>query len=148
MVGLVCGMAFGYVVAWAHLADPDVIRDMLLLREPDVFLLMGSAVVVASLGARLLRGAGARALLSGEPIEWDLVRPEFRHVAGSVLFGIGWGVAGTCPGPAAVMIGEGRLTGLFVVAGLLLGVVLQNALELRWKAVGRPFEEPHRAAGL
>ena len=47
---------------------------------------------------------------------------------GSLLFGAGWSIAGTCPGPVTAMIGEGRVGGLYVVAGLLGGVALQAAL--------------------
>jgi uncharacterized membrane protein YedE/YeeE len=101
---------------------------MLLLREFDVFLLMGSAVFVAAVGVRLLRAAKASALATGEIIEWKLERPERRHVAGSVIFGVGWGVAGTCPGPVAAMVGEGHVGGLFVAAGLVGGVMLQSAV--------------------
>jgi uncharacterized protein len=146
--GFAFGAAFAAVLAWAHLSDPDVIRDMLMLRELHVFLLMGSAIAVAAIGARVLRHLGVRAVLSGDAVGWDLVRPEARHIAGSVLFGIGWSVAGTCPGPAAVMIGEGRLAGLVVVSGLLAGVLLQGFRERRRSAANYPVPQPAHAAGL
>ena len=98
VLGLLFGAGIGFVFAWASLSDPAVIRDMLLLREADVFLLMGSAVVVAALGARLLRYLGVRTLTTREPMSWSVERPERRHVVGSVLFGAGWAIAGTCPG--------------------------------------------------
>jgi uncharacterized membrane protein YedE/YeeE len=148
-LGLAFGAACGVVVAWARLSDPEVIRDMLMLREPHVFLLMGSAVAVAAVGVRVLRAFGLRALLSGEAVGWNLVRPETRHIAGSVLFGIGWSVAGTCPGPVAVMIGEGHLAGLVVVSGLLAGVLLQRARERRSTAAAtHSLPEVAGAAGL
>ena len=46
----------------------------------------------------------------------------------SVLFGLGWSVAGTCPGPVAIMVGEGRFSGLLVVCGLVCGIALQDRL--------------------
>lgn len=124
--GLVAGIIFGFVLSWARVTDPTVIRDMLLLREPHVFLIMGSAVVVAALGIRLVRATGARAAITGDPIAWSVQRPERRHVLGSVIFGAGWSVAGTCPGPVTAMIGEGRLSGLIVAGGLLAGVALHQ----------------------
>ncbi len=129
LAGLLFGAAIGFVFAWARLSDPAVIRAMLLLREADVYLLMGSAIAVAFVGSRLLRRAGMRALFTGEPVGWSVERPAWRHVTGSLLFGAGWAIAGTCPGPVAVMIGEGRLGGLFVAAGLLAGVALQRAVK-------------------
>ena len=140
VVGLVGGAVFGFTLAWARLTDPRVIRDMLLLKEPHVFLIMASAVAVAAAGSRALKATGARALVTGEPIGWLVERPHPRHVMGSVLFAIGWSVAGTCPGPVAAMVGEGRLVGLPVAVGLLAGVLLQRAL------IGRATTETHAPA--
>lgn len=143
LVGLVFGAGIGFVFAWAWLTDPAVIRDMLLLREPDVFLLMGSAIAVAAGGTWLLRFFGVRALVSNEPVAWTAERPEPRHVVGSVLFGAGWAVAGTCPGPVAVMIGEGRLGGIVVAIGLGVGVLLQGVFKRR-----RLAPTNHEAPGM
>ena len=49
LIPLVVGIAAGFVVAWAQLSDPAAIRDMLMLRDPHVFLVMGSAVMVAAI---------------------------------------------------------------------------------------------------
>jgi uncharacterized membrane protein YedE/YeeE len=130
IVPLAVGIAAGFVVAWARLSDPAVIRDMLMLRDPHVFLVMGSAVIVAAIGLRLLRALRLRAVITGEPIAWSVERPQGKHIAGSLLFGVGWSVAGTCPGPVAAMMGQGGLGGLPVVAGLLAGVALQH----KWRS--------------
>ena len=127
LAGLIIGIGAGFVMSWARLSDPAVIRDMLLLRNPHVFLVMGSAVTVAAVGVRLVRAVVVRALVTGEPIGWTVERPGPRHVGGSLLFGAGWSVAGTCPGPVAAMIGEGRLGGLAIAAGLIVGVTMQRA---------------------
>jgi uncharacterized protein len=145
LAGILFGVGFGFILAWARLTDPRVIRDMLLLREANVFLIMGSAVAVAAIGVRILRAFSARSLLTGEPISWSLERPQQRHVIGSMLFGAGWSVAGTCPGPAAAMIGEGRLVGLVVTAGLTAGVVLHGVLERRRMSTPIPRELPGMA---
>ena len=128
-IGLLGGVLFGFTLAWAQLTDPRVIRDMLLLNEAHVFLIMGSAVVIAAVGVRLLKMLGTRTIVTREPIGWTVERPRVRHVAGSMLFAVGWTVAGTCPGPVAAMIGQGQWIGLPVAAGLLAGVTLQRALK-------------------
>ncbi len=148
LIGLLFGAAFGFILGWAHLASPAVIRNMLLLREPDVFLLMGSAIVVAAVGVRLLRRSGMRALATGEAISWTREKPEFRHVAGSAVFGAGWGIACTCPAPLAVMLGEGRLGGVLVAGGILGGVALQGAIAGRRAKGGCASEPQSEAAGL
>lgn len=54
LIGLLFGTLFGFVIAWADITNPAVIHDMLRLREVDVFLIMGCAIVVAAVGARAL----------------------------------------------------------------------------------------------
>ena len=131
LVALATGIGFGFVLAWARLSDPAVIRRMLLLREPDVFLLMGSAIVVAAVGVRVVRRWPGRAAISGERIQWTPIKVDRRHIAGSLLFGAGWSVAGTCPGPIAAMVGQGRFAGLIVAAGLMAGIWLKQFVDLR-----------------
>ncbi len=121
------GVGFGFVLGWARLTDPDVIHAMLRLREPDVFLLMGAAIVTGAIGVRLLRRAGVRTVTGGEPVSWKTLPANRDHVLGSALFGLGWSVACTCPGPVAAMTGRGQWSGLFVALGLFAGIALRDA---------------------
>jgi len=125
------GIAFGLLLVWCGMTEYDAIQDMLLLRKPDLFLTMGSAIATAAVGVRILRRRGARAVIAGEPIAWSTALPTRKTIAGSVLFGLGWGVAGTCPGPAAAQLGRGQLVALFTVGGLLAGVLLHGVRERR-----------------
>jgi uncharacterized membrane protein YedE/YeeE len=108
------------------MTDPRTFHAMLSFDSPRIYLLMGSAVAVAFVGGRLLRGR--RALLTGEPINWAGARPTRGHIFGSVLFGIGWGISEACPGPTAAALGAGRVLALAVAAGVLVGVRLQPSL--------------------
>jgi uncharacterized membrane protein YedE/YeeE len=108
------------------MTDPNTFHRMLALDSPRMYLLMGAAVAVAFVGARLLQGR--RALLTGEPIRWNTARPARSHIVGSVLFGIGWGISQACPGPTAAQLGAGRVLALAVAAGVLGGVMFQPRL--------------------
>ncbi len=141
------GVAFGFLIAWGHLTDPQVIRSMLLLREADVFLLMGSAMAVGATGAHLLRAFGARSLVGREPITWTRTRPGRNHVIGSIIFGLGWSIACTCPGPIAAQLGAGQLAALFTGTGLLVGIGLRGWQAARTKATP-PGDGTTAAAGL
>lgn len=121
------GAGFGFVLGWARLNDPDVIYAMLRLQDPYVFLIMGSAIATASLGVRLLRATHARDLLDGAPVSWRTAMPTRDHVVGSIFFGLGWSIACTCPGPIAVQIGRGEISGVFTALGLLAGIALRDA---------------------
>ena len=114
--GLLVGLAFGITLSWAGMSSPDVIRDALLFHEGYLFFMFASAVATASLGQWLL------ARRSGERRSFPRDRIERRHITGSLLFGIGWGVANACPGPIATQIGQGIPWALATFAGLLGGI--------------------------
>jgi uncharacterized membrane protein YedE/YeeE len=62
------------------------------------------------------------------PVKREL---DARLIAGSLLFGIGWGVAGLCPGPALVILFSGYWQGVLFVLAMLAGMLLFTALERR-----------------
>ncbi len=131
---LLIGIGFGFVLGWARLTDYDVIHDMLLLRSFDVFLIIGAAVATAAIAARLLRAVNARSFVGGEPIAWSVTRPTRNHITGSLLFGLGWAVSGTCPGPVAAQLGRGQVAALFTLAGVLAGAALFGYVKRRREA--------------
>ena len=118
--GLLVGVVFGVVLSWSGMSDPDVIRGALLFEESYLFLFFASAVVVATIGVRLLRGR--RSLLTRERIDWRSTPVQRRHIAGSVLFGTGWALADACPGPIATQLGQGIVWSLFTLAGVVVGI--------------------------
>jgi len=125
------GIVFGVVLSWSGMTSPEVIREGLLFQDLYLFGFFGGAVTTAFAGLWILRRRARRALLTGEPVEWVTVAPERRHVAGSVLFGIGWGVSGACPGPIATQLGQGIAWGIPTTVGLVLGIVLFGRLQAR-----------------
>ena len=120
LAGLVVGLVFGVTLSWTGMSDPDVIRGALLFKESYLFLFFASAVLVATVGVRLVRGR--RALLTRERIDWRSTPVQRRHIAGSVLFGTGWALADACPGPIATQLGQGIVWSLFTLAGVMAGI--------------------------
>ncbi len=118
--GGLIGVVFGVTLSWTGLTSPNVIRDALLFNDSYLFLFFASAVLTASVGSRLVRGRTA--LLTGKPIQWNVERPQRRHIVGSLVFGLGWGIADACPGPIATQLGQGIWWSVFMLAGALLGV--------------------------
>jgi uncharacterized membrane protein YedE/YeeE len=125
------GVVFGGVLTWSGMSNPNVLRSGLLFEDSYLFLFFGAAVTTAFAGLWLLRRAQTRALLTHEPIAWAPVKPERRHVVGSVVFGAGWGVANVCPGPIATQLGQGIAWSLCTAIGLVIGIVLFGRLQDR-----------------
>ena len=124
VAGGLIGVVFGVVLSWSAMSDPQVVRDALLFEDAYLYAFFASAVITATAGQHLVRRHQRRALLSGDPIGWRSDAPRRRHIVGSVIFGLGWGVTGVCPGPIATQIGQGVPWALFTVTGVVAGVVL------------------------
>jgi len=118
----VVGAVFGLTLSWSGMTNPDVLRNGLLFRDSYLMLFFASALVTAFAGLRVLRRLKARTLLTREPVAWTAVAPRRRHVAGAVLFGVGWAVADACPGPIAAQLGQGVGWSVATSVGVLAGI--------------------------
>jgi uncharacterized membrane protein YedE/YeeE len=153
--GLLIGLVFGVGLSWSGMSSPNVIRGALLFEHSYLFLFMASAMFVASAGSWAVRRLGATALFTGKPVSWTNDQPARRHIVGSVIFGIGWGVADACPGPVATQLGQGIVWGLWTLAGVVIGVAVflrrdQPETEPATDTVGtiRSSGRPAGASGL
>jgi uncharacterized membrane protein YedE/YeeE len=104
---------------------------MLTLHSAYVYLLMGSAVAVAAPGAYALRRRAWRAPLTGELVTRDDVGIRREHIVGGAIFGVGWAISSSCPGPLVAQVGAGRLPALATLAGVSCGIALRMALTRR-----------------
>jgi uncharacterized protein len=121
------GIAFGFLVTGSGFGNYTTIHQTLLLRGWYMFAVFGSAVAVAAAGLALLRRAGTTRY--GGPLRLPHAPARRRHLYGAAIFGIGFGLTGTCPGTAVAMIATGGLGGLLVLAGLVGGMWLRGAAE-------------------
>lgn len=123
---LALGTLFGFVLSRSGAADYDFIQAMFLFTNFQLYGIIGSAVVLTAPGLWLLKRRGVTLL--GRPIE-VLPKPGHRgNIVGGVLFGVGWSLAGMCPGPILVNIGEGKLYALAALAGALVGAGVFGSL--------------------
>jgi uncharacterized membrane protein YedE/YeeE len=124
VAGAVIGVVFGLTLCWSGMSSPVVIRQALLFENSYLYLFMFSAIATATIGLRLLRRRERRALLVDSPLTWTPDRPARRHVVGSLMFGVGWGIADACPGPIATQVGQGIGWAVFTLVGTVAGVYL------------------------
>lgn len=128
------GVVFGFTLAWAGLAEPDVIRRALLLESAYLYEIFAVAVPLAFLGTRALLHFRVRALVTGERVSWEKTPLQRRHVVGSAIFGTGWAISAACPGPVVAQLGAGILWSLATFAGLVVGIRLYLARQRRTEA--------------
>jgi uncharacterized protein len=127
LAALVLGLPFGFTIAWTGMADPEVIRRMMLLQDWYLYGVFAAGMATGLGGSLLLRRLPVRTLVGREPIRWEPSRPERRHVAGSVVFGCGWAIAASCPGPIATQLSSGLWWSGFTIAGIAGGILLYFA---------------------
>lgn len=133
---LLAGLVFGLGLIVSGMANPAKVLGFLDLAghwDPSLAFVMAGAIAVAMVAFMVAR----RRTVSFLGAEMRL--PSARHidrrlVLGSVLFGIGWGVAGFCPGPALVSLGMGEIKALVFVAAMLVGMGAFELFERRKRA--------------
>ena len=120
--GAAIGVLFGAMLSWSGMASPVVIRRALLFEDSYLYLMFASAVATAWLGLWVLRRRERRALMAPTTLTWPRERVERRHIVGSLIFGLGWGLSDACPGPIATQVGQGIGWGAITLAGVTIGV--------------------------
>jgi hypothetical protein len=118
VIGLIIGMMFGFLLQKGGVTRYDVIIGQLLLEDFTLVKVMLSAVIVGGLLVHGLKSLG-----------WAELHPKAgslgASVPGGLIFGIGFGILGYCPGTVAGAIGQGSLDAIFGgVAGILIGTGL------------------------
>jgi hypothetical protein len=132
LIALASGLIFGLGLIAAGMTQPAKVKGFLDLAgawDPSLALVMGGAIAVGVFAfARARRQARA---WSGEAMELPSSQViDARLIVGGVLFGVGWGVAGLCPGPAIVAAGSGVGSGVIFVVAMLAGMLAHD----RWLA--------------
>jgi uncharacterized membrane protein YedE/YeeE len=126
LVSLVSGTLFGAGLAVSGMTNPMRVRGFLDLFgnwDPTLVFVMGGAVLVMAVIWQLQRRmvapffADAFALPTARDLDWRLI-------LGAVLFGIGWGIAGLCPGPGFAALALAPAQAIIFLAGLVGGMVL------------------------
>ena len=134
---LLAGLVFGLGLIVSGMADPAKVLGFLDLAgawDPSLALVMAGAIGVGLVAFAVARRR-TTSLLGAE-----MQLPTARHVdrrlvIGSLLFGIGWGIAGFCPGPGLVALGMGEFKALVFVGAMLGGMGLFELIEGRRGAV-------------
>ena len=143
-VALVLGVVFGLGLLISGMTNPANILaflDFFGHWNPSLGLVMVGAITVAAPGFALARRRDKSLLASSVP-RFSNHRIDRRLVIGSAIFGVGWGIAGLCPGPGVVLLGTGSVDALVFVLFVLAGA----ALEVLWLSTARvtaiPFVRP------
>lgn len=126
---LVIGVFFGIVMFKSEAASWFRIYEMFQFGAFHMYGIIGSALVLGILGIQIIKKKKIQAFgnqeMQLEPKETGIAR----YLIGGIIFGLGWALAGACPGPMYVLAGAGYLSILVVIFGALLGTFLYGILK-------------------
>lgn len=133
VTSLLTGLVFGLGLIVSGMANPAKVLGFLDIAgawDPSLALVMAGAIAVGFVA--FLFAKNRTLSLMGAEMKLPTASPiDRRLVMGSTLFGIGWGIAGFCPGPGLVALGMGESKALVFVAAMLAGMAVFEVLELR-----------------
>jgi uncharacterized membrane protein YedE/YeeE len=123
---LLIGLVFGTGIALSGMMNPAKVLNFFDIAgtwDPSLAFVMGGALAVAIPGYRLVLGRPHPAFEARFQLP-DTKRLDMRLVLGSATFGVGWGIAGFCPGGALPALGTGRIEVFLFVAALIGGLLI------------------------
>ena len=133
IIGLLAGLLFGIGLLISGMTDPVKVQGFL-----DVFgawdislaLVMGGGLIVAIVGVQLAKRQQTSWI--GTLIEMPTKTTiNKKLLIGAMLFGIGWGLVGICPGPGIVLLGTGQWQAYVFIPAMIIGMLVYQWLELR-----------------
>jgi uncharacterized protein len=138
VIALAVGLIFGIGLCLSGMTEPAKVLgflDLAALWDPSLAFVMGGAVAVGLIAFGLAKRR--RIALDGEPMQMPAARAiDPPLVVGSLIFGIGWGLAGICPGPGIVDVGFLNPRALVFVAAMAVGMRAYKLVGLRLPSPG------------
>jgi uncharacterized membrane protein YedE/YeeE len=139
---LLFGTGFGFLLSRAGATTYDYYAKLFLFEDFQLLWIIAAAAAVGALGVALLKANKARSVFERKPIAF-LRKPYKRSLLpGALVFGLGWGLAGACPGTVLAMLGEGKLGALFTITGIALGTFLYGLKENKTKRAAQKTSPP------
>lgn len=126
---LITGTVFGIIMFKSEAASWFRIFEMFQFDSFHMYGIIGSALATGVIGIQLVKGLKLRSF-SGEEI---IISPKAKgwknYLFGGVVFGLGWGLAGACPGPIFTLVGAGFLPIILVLVFAVLGTFVYGILK-------------------
>lgn len=145
VTSLIVGFIFGVGLIVSGMANPAKtlgFLDLASLWDPSLAFVMGGAISVSIFAFAFARRMPRS--LTATPMQLPTARHiDRRLVLGSIVFGVGWGLAGFCPGAAVVAIGAGVPKALLFASMMAVGMLVYEVLQSRSRTVKLPTDTPH-----
>lgn len=136
------GLLHGFGLAYSRMARPEIVLDFLQLEDLGLLFVMGGAAFVTGLAIQLGTRVLETAPLTGTHYTGREKGFDRNVVAGGIIFGVGWGLSGVCPGAGYASLGIGNYRILWAVAGLFIGAYAQGLWRVHRNSEARERRAP------
>jgi len=128
IIVLVCGILFGFGLAYSGMTKQEIVLSFLQLRDLGLIFVMGGAALVTFFAVNVVPRYLKTPLLGGKfkPRRALLSR---NVIIGAIIFGVGWGLSGQCPGSAVASLGTGNIAVLVGLGAMFVGAYLRGLLD-------------------
>ena len=130
IISLTCGIIFGIGLVISGMTNPAKVISFLSIThnwDASLIFVMGGAIIVTAPTFYLLKNS-ANSLLGNEFSFPKKTEISFKLIFGSILFGVGWGLVGLCPGPSVSSIAVFNPLTLIFLLSMTLGILLNKYL--------------------
>ncbi|MDD3792244.1 MAG: YeeE/YedE thiosulfate transporter family protein [Candidatus Bathyarchaeota archaeon] len=128
LVVLLGGMIFGFGLAYSGMTKQEIVLSFLQLKDLGLIFVMGGAALVTFFAINFISK-----LLTKPPIgkEYKPRKAKMNRnvIIGAIIFGVGWGISGQCPGSAIASLGTGNLPILVGIAAIFIGAYLRGLID-------------------
>ena len=126
---LLVGILFGIILSKSEAISWYRIYEMFKFQSFHMYGIIGSAILLGIILFYFFNN-GVIKSYNGKQIEIEAKKKGiFRNIIGGIIFGLGWALAGACPGPMFILLGRGILAMVIVIFGGLLGTFLYHAIK-------------------
>ncbi|UAB81865.1 YeeE/YedE family protein [Marixanthomonas sp. SCSIO 43207] len=129
IVYLSIGIFFGIIMYKSEAASWFRIYEMFHFGSFHMYGIIGSALILGVIGIQIIKKNDIKAI-GNQPMKLIPKKKSlYRYLFGGIIFGLGWALAGACPGPMYVLVGSGYWSILIVIFGALLGTFLYGVVK-------------------
>lgn len=128
IVVLLGGIFFGFGLAYSGMTKQEIVLSFLQLKDLGLIFVMGGAALVTFFAINIVPKFLKKPPL-GEQFKPRKAAMSRNVIIGAIIFGVGWGISGQCPGSAVASLGTGNLPILVGLAAILIGAYIRGLLE-------------------
>ena len=131
VIYLIVGVFFGIILFKSEAASWFRIYEMFQFGSFHMYGIIGSALALGIIGIQGIKRKNIKSLDGSDMNLQPKNKGVFRYLIGGIIFGLGWALAGACPGPMYVLAGAGYSSILIVIFGAVIGTFLYGLLQKR-----------------